>query len=109
MKRLVVAGLFASILGGPSALAGLQVYDVEKWPSGRNGLMFEPNLQLPAGLLTCRVITVQRQKPLARQPDQLRLDPRTDSLVCDYEATTGKKNQSSPAFEDDQESGAGAN
>lgn len=109
MKRLVVAGWFAVILGGPSASAGLQVYDVEKWPSGRNGLMFEPNPQLPAGLITCRVIAVQREKPLALQSDELTLDPRTDSLVCDYAETTGKKNQFSPAFEDDQESEAGEN
>ena len=109
MKRLVVAGLFAVILGSPSAFAGWLVYDVEKWPSGRNGLMIEANPQLPAGLITCRVITVQRKKPLVLQSDELTLDPRTDSLVCDYAETTGKKVQSSPAFEDDQESGAGAN
>ncbi|WP_404424274.1 hypothetical protein [Thalassospira australica] len=109
MKRLVVAGLFAGILGSPSAFAGWLVYDVEKWPSGRNGLMFEPNPQLPVGLVTCRVIAVQQEKPLALQPDELKLDPRTDSLVCDYAETTGKKDQTSPAFEDDQVSGAGAN
>ncbi|MCK2169063.1 hypothetical protein [Thalassospira xiamenensis] len=109
MKRLVVAGLFAGILGSPSAFAGWLVYDVEKWPSGRNGLMIEANPQLPAGLITCRVIAVQREKPLALQSDELTLDPRTDNLVCDYAETTGKKDQTSPALEDDQESGAGAN
>lgn len=108
MKRLVVTGLFAVILGSTSAFAGWLVYDVEKWPSGRNGLMIEANPQLPAGLITCRVIAVQ-QKPLALQSDELTLDPRTDSLVCDYAETTGKKYQFSPAFEDDQESEAGAN
>ena len=109
MKHLVVAGLLAGILGSPSAFAGWLVYDVEKWPSGRNGLMIEANPQLPAGLITCHVLTVQRKKPLVPQSDELKLDPRTDSLVCEYAETTGKKDQTSPAFEDDQESGAGAN
>lgn len=84
MKRVVVAGLFAGIVGSPSAFAGFQVYDVEKWPSDRNGLIIRPNPQLPVGLITCRVIAVQQEKPPALQSDELTLDPRTDSLVCGH-------------------------